>query len=69
MHKCLTLSDYQLWMCDQIKEHLNKQQTITETKFKSELVQEFKEREVINIALSEMLVRLDKYDPRMRRLT
>ncbi|HAQ07877.1 MAG TPA: hypothetical protein DCR24_10265 [Bacillus bacterium] len=60
MLRHLELSDYQLWMCRQIKEKLAKKHHYINSA--SQYPNEFEEREVISIALSEMLMKLDIID-------
>lgn len=57
MLKHLELSDYQLWMCKKIKERLAENHHYLNSA--SHYPNEFEEREVISIALSEMLMKLD----------
>ncbi|RSD26737.1 hypothetical protein [Mesobacillus subterraneus] len=60
MLKNLELSDYQLWMCRKIKEKLAEKHNYINCA--SHFPNEFEEREVISIALSEMLMKLDVID-------
>ncbi|MCM3665282.1 hypothetical protein M3204_12760 [Mesobacillus subterraneus] len=60
MLRHLELSDYQLWMCKKIKEKLAEKHDYINSA--SHYPNEFEEREVISIALSEMLMKLDVID-------
>jgi heterodisulfide reductase subunit B len=57
MLRHVELSDYQLWMCKKIKEKLAEKHNYINCA--SHYPNEFEEREVISIALSEMLMKLD----------
>ncbi|MCM3125457.1 hypothetical protein QNH36_04730 [Mesobacillus sp. AQ2] len=57
MLRHVELSDYQLWMCKKIKEKLAEKHNYINCA--SHFPNEFEEREVISIALSEMLMKLD----------
>ena len=56
MLRNLELSDYQLWMCKKIKEKLAENPYIN---WASKYPSEYREQEIISIALSEMLIKLD----------
>lgn len=66
MHKKLELSDYQLWMCEKIKEKLSEEKNAAEAAITYN--GDAAEREVISLALSEMLYRLGGLDPQMKRI-
>ncbi|WP_174733665.1 hypothetical protein [Mesobacillus harenae] len=66
MFKKLELSDYQLWMCSQIREKLAESNYVNGT-FPAN-AEDYEEREVISIALSEMLLRLSGFDHRARKI-
>lgn len=56
MLRHVELSEYQLWMCKKIKEKLEQHHYINSA---SHYPNEYEEREVISLALSEMLMKLD----------
>ncbi len=66
MHKKLELSDYQLWMCEKIKEKLSEDHHAADAALT--FGGDAAEREVISLALSEMLYRLGGLDPQMKRI-
>ncbi|KKK36596.1 hypothetical protein WQ57_18255 [Mesobacillus campisalis] len=66
MLKKLELSDYQLWMCAKIKEKLTEDPHAVE--YSPAYHDNVEEREVISLALSEMLYRLGGLDPQMKKI-
>ena len=66
MKKEMELSDYQLWMCARIKEILEEDPLSAGSQpgFQSS----FEEREVISLALSEMLYRLGGLEPQIKKV-
>jgi hypothetical protein len=66
MLKKLELSDYQLWMCAKIKEKLTEDPHAVE--ISPAYRENVEEREVISLALSEMLYRLGGLEPQMKKI-
>ena len=66
MMKTLELSDYQLWMCAKIKEKLKEDPFSVDTR--SGFPASFEDREVISLALSEMLYRLGGLDSQIKKV-
>ena len=66
MNKKMELSDYQLWMCARIKEILKEDPLSADSQqgFHSN----FEDREVISLALSEMLYRLGGLEPQIKKV-
>ncbi|PLR96078.1 hypothetical protein [Bacillus sp. T33-2] len=66
MHKKLELTDYQLWMCGQIKEKLAEFHYVKG--IPTDYPSNCQDREVVSLALSEMLVRLGGFDTLTRKI-